>query len=101
MNTEAILYRKWKTDKNRSDLIIGYWAEDDNPYEITVPCQLREEIVYLQNQAVDIELAKKPKRKVCSCCGGKGFTIVSARKGSLIIKPKPKCDRTEDCGEYC
>jgi hypothetical protein len=45
----AILYREWVAHHEDANIIIGYWAEDDSPYEITVPHQLRSTILKLQN----------------------------------------------------
>jgi hypothetical protein len=39
---------KWKKG-NSDDIIIGYWSEDNSPYTITCPHQLRNLLVKLQN----------------------------------------------------
>lgn len=44
----AILHKKW-IKSNVDNQIIGYWAEDYSTYTITVPYQLRDTIVDLQN----------------------------------------------------
>lgn len=36
---------KFKADPTRPNTIIGHWAEDGNPYEITCPAQLRNALV--------------------------------------------------------
>jgi len=40
--------KKWKKG-NKSNLIIGRWSEDNSPYEIKCPAQLRDTLVKLQN----------------------------------------------------
>lgn len=49
---DAILWEKWEAAKE-PDEIIGYWAEDNNPYTIRVPAQLRNMIVEMQNCLAD------------------------------------------------
>jgi len=50
----AILHKKWTADPLRQHVIIGYWAEDDTPYEIAVPGQLREIILDIQNRLCNL-----------------------------------------------
>ena len=45
----AILASAWRAEPVQSDKIVGRWAEDDTPYEITVPAQLRDPIIAMQN----------------------------------------------------
>lgn len=44
----AILHKPWQADGDKTG-IIGYWAEDDTPYFLTVPEQLRGQIILMQN----------------------------------------------------
>lgn len=58
----AILWKKWEKGAILQE-IIGYWAEDNNEYKITVPYQLRDMIIEMQNWLSDkyqkIQVAKK------------------------------------------
>ena len=45
----AILHEKWSKSEVDEDKIIGCWAEDLSRFEFTVPQQLRDLIVDLQN----------------------------------------------------
>ena len=45
----AVLHKEWKADSNENNIIIGYWAEDDTPYHLDVPPQLRLLIILIQN----------------------------------------------------
>ncbi len=45
----VILYSPWRADGN-SDGIVGTWAEDGSNYFLTVPPQLRDMIVAMQNE---------------------------------------------------
>lgn len=49
----ALLHEPWR-DGEKPDSIEGFWAEDGNIFKLTVPEQLRDLIVDLQNA-----LAKK------------------------------------------
>jgi hypothetical protein len=50
----AILYSKWVPKEGPTqDGILGEWPEDDHPYTLEVPYQLRDEIIQLQNALVD------------------------------------------------
>jgi hypothetical protein len=44
----ALLHAKWKPGKT-DDTIIGQWAEDNSEFEITIPFQLRDLLIQLQN----------------------------------------------------
>jgi len=44
----AILHTRWRAAERASD-IVGEWAEDGSPYIITVPPQLRDQLVEMQN----------------------------------------------------
>ena len=48
-NLGCILHAKWVKKEQTETIIIGKWAEDDSTYEITVPDQLRDSIVDMQN----------------------------------------------------
>jgi len=50
----AILHRKWEKHSSSKDIIIGYWAEDLNEYQIKLPVQLRDIVIDIQNWLVDI-----------------------------------------------
>lgn len=61
----AILHKKWEKHSISQDIIIGFWAEDDNSYHILVPSQLRDIIVDIQNWLADIYIKiKNLKSKV-------------------------------------
>jgi hypothetical protein len=49
-------------------LIVGYWAEDGNEFLITVPPQLRDQIVELQNllasSYLELEMAEEKLRAI-------------------------------------
>ena len=45
----TILNRQWLRVEGKPDKIYGFWEEDRNQYEITVPPQLRDMILELQN----------------------------------------------------
>jgi hypothetical protein len=45
----AILHRPWKADKNKSNIIVGAWAEDGTSFYLDVPAQLRDQILAVQN----------------------------------------------------
>lgn len=49
----GILYSKWVADSSDATIIIGRWTEDDSPYKIKVPYQLRESIIAMQNWLAD------------------------------------------------
>ena len=53
----ALLHSVWKP-KEAPDRIGGCWAEDFSPFEITVPHQLRDLLVDLQN-----DLSKEYNKK--------------------------------------
>ena len=44
----AILHKAWEKGVG-ADSIVGYWAEDNSTYDITVPPQLRDLIITMQN----------------------------------------------------
>jgi hypothetical protein len=44
----ALLWEKWQIGE-KPDEIIGKWAEDCNPYTVTVPAQLRGQLLEIQN----------------------------------------------------
>lgn len=48
----AVLHAKWKPGKE-ANVIIGEWAEDNCTYEVTVPPQLRNSLIALQNALSD------------------------------------------------
>jgi len=48
-NYSAILWQPWKAGLYE-DMITGAWAEDGNEYNLSVPPQLRDMIISLQNQ---------------------------------------------------
>ena len=77
-NLEPLLWEKWKASRYSPDTIIGYWAEDGNEYEVTVPAQLRDMLVKLQNDKVDELKAKEPKKEVCKSCTGRGYHYILA-----------------------
>jgi len=45
----ALLHESWEARENDACKITGYWAEDNNEYEIIVPHQLRDLVVEMQN----------------------------------------------------
>jgi hypothetical protein len=51
----AILYSRWEADPNTDskNIILGRWSEDNTPYSITVPYQIRDQILELQNTMYD------------------------------------------------
>ena len=49
----AILYEKWEASLTNKYTIIGIWPEDGSEYSLTVPYQLRDEIISMQNMLVD------------------------------------------------
>lgn len=65
---DALLHTKWEVDERGACGIIGYWAEDGNSYEITVPHQLRDQLVEMQNWLSDkyatYEKAKRTVRDI-------------------------------------
>ena len=48
----SVIHAKWEVgnDPSNTNRIRGYWAEDGSPYEFSVPEQLRDAILYMQNQ---------------------------------------------------
>ncbi len=48
----ALLHEKW-VEGTEPDAIVGRWAEDNSMYTVTVPHQLRESLIQLQNHLVD------------------------------------------------
>jgi len=46
----------WKASEEDPSQIEGRWAEDDSPYVVTCPAQLRDQLVDLQGRLYD-ELA--------------------------------------------
>ena len=44
----ATLHTPWKAG-DKPDEIIGYWAEDLNTFTVTVPPQLRNDVLEIQN----------------------------------------------------
>ena len=60
MKWGAVLHRKWQpiqmpsgSDDAVQNRIKGFWSEDDTEYEITVPYQLRTQIIEIQNWLCD------------------------------------------------
>jgi len=49
----ALLHRKWEAPNNFPSRIDCFWAEDQLPFEIEIPSQLRNLMVQLQNDLVD------------------------------------------------
>ena len=47
-NLGAVLHKRWISGGNSTE-IIGYWAEDETEYYITVPFQLQDIIIDMQN----------------------------------------------------
>lgn len=96
MNLEPILWAKWTTSKDRLkdrlNVIIGHWAEDDSHYAITVPIQLRDMIVELQNKAVDEMDAKKPIKVPCRVCDGRGYTEEESVDVNHHLHMTEKCE---------
>lgn len=45
----AVLWKRWDASKEDQNIIIGYWYENKTQYEIRVPAQLRDDILYIQN----------------------------------------------------
>ncbi len=61
-----ILHSKWGPGAEKNE-ILGNWAEDDNVYIITVPYQLRDRIILMQNIFYDnYQRIEKFKGKVDS-----------------------------------
>ena len=44
----ALLHEAWAKGIDAS-CIVGKWAEDGSPYNVAVPSQLRDQIVWMQN----------------------------------------------------
>lgn len=51
-NWGAILWKRWEKAQ-QVDKIIGFWAEDNNEFEVTVPAQLRDMLLAIQNWLSD------------------------------------------------
>jgi len=51
--TPGVFVNKWKCHPTDENLILGTWAEDGTTYSVKVPAQLRESIIYMQNQLAD------------------------------------------------
>lgn len=49
-NYGALIYEAWEVDTHDKSVIIGRWAEDGNEYRISVPYQLRDLLIDLQNE---------------------------------------------------
>lgn len=49
----AILNTRWYAAHDPGK-IVGTWTEDNSPYELTVPRQLRECIVEMQNHVLEL-----------------------------------------------
>ena len=73
----ALLHKPWEPGAS-PESIIGYWAEDGSPYEVTVPSQLRDLAVRLQNllckkynavEEIERKLAQA-KRELAALFGG-------------------------------
>lgn len=73
----ALLHKPWEPGAS-PESIIGYWAEDGSPYEVTVPPQLRDLAVRLQNllckkynavEEIERKLAQA-KRELAALFGG-------------------------------
>jgi hypothetical protein len=65
-----LFFEKWTPSRYKPDVIVGYWAEDGNEYEIIVPVQLRDLLIEFQNNKVDALRAECAKKKHCPSCGG-------------------------------
>jgi hypothetical protein len=48
MKNAAVLHSHWKPGPSPGE-IVGEWAEDGSPYRFTVPVQLCDEIIAIQN----------------------------------------------------
>ena len=73
----ALLHKPWEPGAS-PESIIGYWAEDGSPYEVTAPPQLRDMAVRLQNllckkynavEEIERKLAQA-KRELAALFGG-------------------------------
>ena len=61
----AVLHKKWIKDPDKENIIIGFWAEDDNEYYIDCPPQIRYDIIKLQNWLSDkYQAIKKAKESI-------------------------------------
>ena len=61
----SVIHAKWEpgNDDRNMSAVRGYWAEDGTPYEFHVPEQLREAILYMQNQLADAYMEKEKLTK--------------------------------------
>ncbi len=63
MNISSVVWERWIKHPTDETKIIGEWAEDCSSYEITVPPQLRDTILLMQNtlsdRYVDVGIAKQ------------------------------------------
>ena len=55
------LIKLWEADPYDKTKIVGFWAEDNSPYEITVPYQLRDMIIKMQHQLPHLFNQQKKK----------------------------------------
>jgi hypothetical protein len=63
MQFGALLHRAWDIDQQDPEQIIGYWAEDDCPYKMVVPSQLRNSLVHMQNILSDLYVKVQSKER--------------------------------------
>ncbi len=47
---DALLNSEWRKDDNSDTIIIGTWGEDNAEFDIIVPKQLRDDIIFLQRR---------------------------------------------------
>ena len=50
----AVFRSRWTKASHDNITLLGRWAEDDSPYEVVVPPQLRDLIQEMQNSLYDL-----------------------------------------------
>jgi len=54
LNYAPIVWEKYDAHPEKNDTIIGYWAEDNSPYYITCPHQLRDLFLKALNEIKEV-----------------------------------------------